>query len=147
MAASLQHPAPPPLPATLQDWDASLKIKPKQTINDMVHDMHRRLLADPERGPRYARYLDAIYDEQAVEKAMDIDDAKAAEMIREKASEDGQYHDLAAESLSAIRKALRVVLRRFGQSRQERAQTVAGVRVPDENPPPREERNYGGDGE
>jgi hypothetical protein len=138
----LHRPDPPPLPATLEAWDAQRKAQPPRTINDMVDDIHRRMLADPERAAAYTRFLAAIYDEQAVKRKLEIDDTMAAQMLRTKAAEDEQYHELARESLGAIVKALHVVLRRFGETRMERARRVSGVRVPDENPPPREERSY-----
>lgn len=144
-ATPLHRPAAPPLPVTLDDWDAQRKSKVSRTINDLVEDIHRRLLSDPQRSADYQKLMAAIYDEQAVERKLIADDVLCAQMIREKASEDDTYVDLAKESLGAIMQAHQVVLRRYGQSRKDRRDTVGGVRVPD-GEPPREDRNYG-DGE
>jgi hypothetical protein len=146
-ATPLHRPAPPPLPVTLDDWDAQRRSKINRTINDLVEDIHRRLLADPERSLMYQKLMAAIYDEQAVERKLVVDDVMLAQMIREKSSQDDTYVDLAKESLGAIMQAHQVVLRRYGQSRKDRREMVGGVRVPEEQQqPPRKEYNNG-DGE
>ena len=58
------------------------------------------------------------------------DDAFAAEMIRESADENSP---LKKEKTSSIAKSLRVVLKRFHQSRDERRQSLGGEIVSDEN--------------
>src|SRR5262245_61916 len=114
-------PTPPTLPATTEDYLVHRKLTANRAINDHVEDVHLRLIEDES----YAALLFAIYDEQAVEKSLDVDDVMAAQKIREKAVKEGNS-DLAHESLAAIIKALHVVLRRYGFSRIERRNMVGG---------------------
>ena len=67
---------------------------------------------------KFNRYLQAVYDEQAVEGSLAADNIGAAIMIREKAIELGL--PLADEKWATISKSLGVVLRRYGLSRKER---------------------------
>jgi hypothetical protein len=73
---------------------------------------------------QFQSYLDAVYDEQAVEGSLSIDNAKAAELLRDKAIKTGSR--VGQEKLATIVKSLNVVLRRYGFSRNERRNLVAG---------------------
>ena len=73
---------------------------------------------------QFQTYLDAVYDEQAVEGSLAIDNVKAAELIREKATAIGNR--VSQEKLATIVKSLNVVLRRYGFSRNERRNLVGG---------------------
>jgi len=89
--------------------------------NDLVDDIHCVLVIEND---DYRRYLQAVWNKQAVEGSLATDDIMAATMIRNKAKEMGS--ELANEELAAIVKALRVVLRRYGSSRKERRNMVGG---------------------
>lgn len=108
-----------PVPATLDKWVRQLKQK--RTIYDFVEDIHRVLMGSDD-NVDYRRWLDAISDDQAIEGSMLIDDSKAAEIIRDYAKDNGIV-DVANAKLAAVVRALKVVLRRYGVSRQERGDT------------------------
>lgn len=111
------------VPRKVEDWHRS--IKAKITLNDMVEEVHLTLLGDE----RYQAYLDATYDEQAVEGSLTYDDAMAAEMIRVKAN-DMEKAYLASQKLATIAKALRIVLKRYNEGRKQRRYRVHGEQVP-----------------
>jgi hypothetical protein len=84
-------------------------------FNDQVEAIHLSLLDNDE----YRAFLAALDNKQAVEGSLFDDDVMAAKMIREQAAKLG-YVEVAQAKLTAIVKALRVVLRRYGMSRKER---------------------------
>lgn len=108
-----------PVPARLEDWQR--KLKTKRTLNDMAEDLHMGLVVDPE----YLAWLDATSDAEAKEGSTKIDDVFAAKMIRDKAQALG-ISAVADETLAAVKDALGVVLRRYGQSRKQRRNTLGG---------------------
>jgi hypothetical protein len=115
---------PAPLPAKIDDWER--KNKSSLTLNDHVESVHRTLWDSDE---EYRRYLEAVWDSDAVEGSLAIDNVKAAEMIREKALKlDG--NPVGTKKLDTIVRSLNVVLRRYENSRKERRETVQGVMVP-----------------
>jgi hypothetical protein len=119
---------PDPLPARLEDWKRNIKID--RTLNDYVEDVHRALLVNDEDGERYRSLLDAVYDEDAVEGSLSIDNALAAQMIRTYAMDQNTKHFLANKKIATISKSLNVVMRRYNASRSERRNMVGGVVVP-----------------
>lgn len=66
----------------------------------------------------YLRLLAAMYDAQAVEGSLIIDNAMAAARIRKIAKKNGS--PLQWENLATISKFLNIVMRRYGQSREQR---------------------------
>ncbi|MGD9617437.1 MAG: hypothetical protein AB7H90_20255 [Alphaproteobacteria bacterium] len=113
--------SPVPLPPTRGDLAVLRKLKAKlKPLNDQVEEVFEQLIEDE----KFNRYLQAVYDEQAVEGSLAADNIGAAIMIREKALELG--YSLADEKWATISKALGVVLRRYGLSRKERKNTVNG---------------------
>jgi hypothetical protein len=122
---------PPPLPATLAEWDAARDVKSSLTLNDRVETQHRYLSASD---PNYPKYLWAVFDEQAVEGSLTDDDHEAARRIRE-LSETKEHADpvIAGEKIASIKKSLRIVLRRYHQGRKERKNMVGGQIVPDDD--------------
>lgn len=131
MQSTALRPVPQQLPATTEAFLAHRKMKERRTINDRVEDAHLKLINNE----TYRALLFAIFDEQAIEASMEIDDVLAAKMIRDQAA-DLHDEELAAEKLATIVKSLRVVLRRYGFSRKERREQVGGVTV---TPEPTEE--------
>ena len=121
MGQLVRKPAPHPLPITKEELEAHLKVFHEPTLNDVVHSYHVAMWEDPQ----YHRYLDAVYDEDAVEGSLALDNGEAARMIRERAIAADDKR-LATKKLATISKALNVVLRRYGISRKERAREVAG---------------------
>ena len=128
MAEQLHKPRPDPLPARLEDWKRNIKID--RTLNDYVEDAHCALLTSDEDGERYRALLDAVYDEDAVEGSLSVDNALAAQMIRNHATDQNPKHLLASKKIATISKSLGVVLRRYNYSRAERRNTVGGTVVP-----------------
>lgn len=116
---------PPALPKTSEAHLAHRKLKAKRTLNDLVEDVHIALVENE----KYLRFLEAVYNEQAVEGSLDADNHEAARMIREKAEKMG-YSELAREKLATISKALKIVLRRYDFDRNTRRNTVRGEVVP-----------------
>jgi hypothetical protein len=135
------RPKPVPLPATIADWDAARKVKLDRTLNDHIEVLHRDLLVHPDDKVRsmYEAYLDAVYDEDAVEGSLSADNIEASRMIRDHAREVIGENDtvrddyVASKKLATIVKALNVVLRRYGASRNQRAVTIDGHPVPNGN--------------
>ncbi len=120
-----------PLPATRDEMIERRKIKSTKTLNDWVDDIHITLYGDNE---PYTTYLDAVYDEMAVEGSLAIDNAKAAEIIRDYARNDSHPRPyIAKQKLASIVKALNVVLRRYCISRKERAIMIGDEAVPNDN--------------
>jgi hypothetical protein len=122
-----------PLPATLEDMLARRKGASSRTLNSYVDEIHKGLWSDysdkPEAlGKRYRMLLDAVYDEQAVEGSLSIDNAEAARIIRNQAAKAG-FDYVAAQKLAPIVKALNIVLKRYKMTRKERA-----VRINDNDP-------------
>lgn len=122
------RPRPEALPATGADLDARLKFPASRTLNDFVQDIHRKLWFSENLD--YRNLLDAVYDEDAVEGSLSIDNAKAAEMIRDYAKDQNHGEPyVAGKKLATIVKALNVVLRRYKMSRKERATRMEGEEV------------------
>lgn len=103
------------LPSTVAMLVEQKKTKQKATLNDMIDALHLSLWEDPE----YQKFLDAVYNEQAVEGSTACDDVEASRMLRKKAREQGNQY-IAGLKLATIMKGLHVVLRRYGISRKER---------------------------
>ena len=122
-----RKPLPLPLPENRNKLMMLRKIKERQNLNDMVEEVHLDLYDNDD----YQVLLYATYDEQAVEGSLAADNVLAARMIREHAIDHMPHlSKLGQEKLATIAKALSVVLRRYGQSRQERRITVGGEVVP-----------------
>jgi hypothetical protein len=121
-AAQLK-PRPAPLPAKINQWERF--IKQERTLNDMVEEIHRLLVDESE---DYRNYLEAVYDEDAVEGSLAADNTMAAMMIREKAQTQGS--EVAHKKLATISKALNIVMRRYHADRKRRRNTVGGEFVP-----------------
>jgi len=115
------------LPTNTAAHLAHRKLKAKRTLNDMVEDIHLSLVEDA----KYIGFLDAVYDEQAVEGSLAADNLEAAHMIREKAVKIGS--DIRKERKATIAKSLNIVLRRYEWSRKERRNIVDGEIVRTEN--------------
>jgi len=122
----IRRPDPPPLPKTVQELEAGRVFENERNLNDYVEDAVLDLYA---KDKRFVEFLYAVYDEQAVEGSLAIDNAEAATLIREW----GKKHEIdqiTREKKATIVKAMNVVLRRFGKSRKERKNTVHGEIVP-----------------
>lgn len=107
-----------PLPATVDDMLARRTNATNRTLNDFVDDIHKVLWS--RNNSEYRALLDAVYDEDAVEGSLSIDNAKAAELIRDHAKK-AEIDYIANKKLATIVKALTVVLRRYKMTRKERA--------------------------
>jgi hypothetical protein len=117
------QPRPAPLPVKMKDWVRANKSS--LTLNDHVEAIHQSLW---DTSDEYRAFLEAVWDSDAVEGSLAIDNTMAAMLIREKAAKvDG--NPVAHKRLDTIVKSLGVVLRRYQNSRKERRDTVAGTRV------------------
>ena len=116
---------PPPLPANRSSLLAQRVGQMRRTLNDLVEEAHISLYENV----RYNSFLNAVYDEQAVEGSLSADNIMAATMIREHATKN-EDNPLAGEKLATIAKALGVVLRRYEISRKERRNMIHGETVP-----------------
>src|SRR6266498_3771777 len=106
-----------PLPATREEMLSRRIGKPRLTLNDYVEEIYVALWTQD---GDFMRYLDAVYDEEAVEGSLSIDNSKAAECIRLYAK-NNNVPIVAGKKLATIVKALNVVLRRYGMTRKQRA--------------------------
>jgi hypothetical protein len=113
-----------PLPKTVADLMAFRKTKSARTLNDLVEAAYLKLYDNE----KFNAYLNAVYDEQAVEGSTSIDNAMAALMIKELAKKDGVV-ELSSQKLASISKALNIVGRRYGFSRKERQNMLHGEPV------------------
>jgi hypothetical protein len=109
------RPPPPPLPATRADLLAGYKLKRRRTINDLVEEIIVKLW---DKDQKFMRYVEAIYDSDAVEGSMAEDDTMAALIIRDTATK--EKSEVADKNLHTIKLAMKIGLRRFGVSRPER---------------------------
>ena len=114
------RPEPAKLPDTVSGALAHRKLKQRPTLNDEVESLMLLVWEDDQ----FQSYLDAVYDSQAIEGSLAIDNVKLAELIRDKAKAIGNR--VAQEKLATIVKSLNVVLRRYGFSRKERRDVVSG---------------------
>jgi hypothetical protein len=105
------------LPTTVQGLMDLKKSKTKKSLHDQVEAIHLQLWVNG----TYRKFLDAVYNSQAVEGSMIADDFEAARMIREEARENGNHY-VAEQNLTTLKQSLGVVMRRFGVSRKERAE-------------------------
>lgn len=123
----IARPRSVPLPATLEDMLARRKIAASRTLNSYVDEIHQKLWMDYSDSPdapgfKYRKLLDAVYDEQAVEGSLSIDNAEAARMIRDFARHKSHTIDyIANQKLASLVKALNIVLKRYKMTRKERA--------------------------
>lgn len=119
------RPVPPKIPSTPDKFLKLRKLKAQRTLNDQIEDIHIALLDNP----AYMAFLEAVYDEQAVEGSLAADNIMAASVIRDKAAkmDNGALRN---QKLATIAKALGVVLRRYGVSRKERRNMIGGEIVP-----------------
>jgi hypothetical protein len=85
--------------------------------------------------PDFRKWLNACWDSEALEGAKVADDFRAADMIQAycQRKEFPELHYIGRKNLWTIRSSMNVVLRRFGMSRKQRAQTVAGEIVPNDD--------------
>lgn len=126
-AAPIQRRPPLPVPREIANWVRKTEFH--RTINDMVEDIHLALIVDHD---DYREYLDAVWDEQAVEGSLALDNGEAARIIRDEAKK-RNVTKVATAKLSVIVKALNIVLRRYGVSRSERRNSVGGETVSPNN--------------
>lgn len=113
-----------PLPATALDFANAYKLKNTGTLNDQVEQVVRVLIDVP----AFRTLIDAVYDEDSVEGKMYLDDAAAANMIRDYAKENNGPALLMQAKLVTLVRAMKVVLRRFSAGREDRR----GVAAPTE---------------
>jgi hypothetical protein len=122
------RPLPAPLPATTEKWLEQRTLKAEPTLNDVVEQLHWKLVNDK----LYRSYLEAVWDEDAIEGSLAADNFKAAEMLRLAAKSDNG-NIVGTKKLATIVKSMNVVLRRYHNSRKERRNTVGGEVVPNEH--------------
>jgi hypothetical protein len=127
MANNLK-PKPTPLPTTIDEWER--KVKDQPTLNDQVEALHRSFYNE---SAEYRDFLEAVWDSDAREGSLAIDNTMAAQALRCKAQEVDNGGPIATKKLDTIVKALNVVLRRYEKDRKTRRNTVAGVRVANPN--------------
>ena len=119
----------PDLPASLADLTPKVRRLPN--INDQVHSVFDRLFEDQsERGTQFRRALNATNNAGAWQGSMIADDFAASIMIKEAADRYGGYDLVEGANWTQIRLALRVVMRRWGISREERRNMLGEEIVP-----------------
>ncbi len=114
-----------PLPVTREDLLAHRKVLKIPTLNDSVEVVVLRIWEDPQ----YQRLVKAVTNSEAVEGSLSDDDVAAAGYLREFAKANG-VDDVGKANTKAIRTAMGVVLRRYGQSREQRRFIVSGETAP-----------------
>ena len=114
-----------PLPATRDELLARKTMKRGPSLNDDVDRIHVILWDNPD----YQRFLNAVFDSDAVEGSCTADNFEAARMIRSYATENKDFYYVSKKNLTTLVKSMSVVLRRYHMSRHERAMTVQGETV------------------
>src|SRR5262245_55423262 len=128
--ATMLRPMPPPLPATRADLLAGYKLKRRRNINDLVEEIIVKLWDNDE---NFMKYVQAIYDSDAVEGSLEEDDVMAALIIRDVAKKEKQT-EVMNKNLHTIKLAMKVGLRRFGVSRPERDEQAQRLAAPPTDP-------------
>lgn len=114
-----------PLPKTTSELMAQrIKVIPLTRLNDLVEDVVLVLIEDE----AFKGYLEAVYDEQAVEGSLSTDNIFAAMMIRDYARAHG-IPQIAKEKAHVISRALNIVAKRYGMGRKERRVELGGEPV------------------
>ena len=113
------------LPNTVEEFRDWRDVSSNRNLNDIVEELHLILYRDD----KYRLFLDAVYDEQAIEGSLGADNIMAAQMIRDLAKKQNRP-EAAAQKLATISKSLGVVLRRYNASRKLRRDTVGGKVYP-----------------
>lgn len=116
-----------PLPMSVEDMLSQRKVAVTRNLNDYLDDIHISLWghSDDVIRERYRAALDAVWDEDAIEGSLAMDNGIAATIIRDYAKEKS-IPQVATKKLATIVKSMNVVLRRYGMSRKERRMTVGG---------------------
>ena len=113
----------PALPDTRAGLLATRRMVRQPSLIDRVEEYHALLWDSPE----YREFHQAVFDEDAVEGDLDLDDAAAAQMIRTLAREQKDTY-VGTKTTKAIRTALRWAVKRFENgSREERRE--AGLKT------------------
>ena len=117
------------LPTNVEDFRERREIASARTLNDIVDEIVLTLY----RNEKFRRFLDAVYDEQAVEGSLAADNIMAATMIRDEAKRLSRP-EAADQKLATLSKSHGVVLRRYKATRKARRDMIGGKVVPpDEN--------------
>ena len=116
---------PPPLPETRANLLAQYRLKRKRSINDLVEEIIIKLW---DSDGDFMRYLDAVWNEQAVEGSIDEDDTMAAQIIRNFAKKENNSA-VSEQNLRTIKLAMRVGLRRVGVDRPTREEQAMTPRL------------------
>ena len=115
---SLIHPRGEPLPATTDEWNLRLVAKTKLKLVDEVHQFHLELVNDPE----YRKFINPLWNEDAVEGSNKADDLEAAHLIRELAKDQRPNSLTAKATKHAIAGKLGFAQGRHNLSRRQRRQ-------------------------
>jgi len=129
MNKSVTHLPAPPLPPTRTSLLGQRAVEMRRTLNDQVEDVVLELWDNSQ----FQAYLHAVWDEQAQEGSLSLDNGKAAEMIRDHVRGTNATSEIATSKLATIVKALGVVMRRYGISRKERRNMVHNETVEGNN--------------
>jgi hypothetical protein len=117
-----RRPAKPALPVDYQALSNSYKLKTARSLNDQVETYFRKLFENP----KFKGYIDEIFDDESKTGKLAYDDLRATDMIIEAAKADGNNYIVSHKEAQIVR-ALRVVMNRFGLSRQARRSDSEGV--------------------
>lgn len=96
------------------------------SLNDAVDTIHETLLDDE----AYIRLLEPVYNPEAVNGSLIVDDVMAAQMIKAYASEHG-HEVVRRNNLTAIMRAMHTVWRRWNLDRKSRRNSDHGEPGPD----------------
>ena len=121
--------APPPLPVNIDYWVRRAKLH--RTLNDQVEELHLAIMRSGEDIEGYVALLQAVHDAHAVEGSCSADNLLAAMRIREAAT--AAKSPVSKEKLAVISHSLNIVMKRWGVSRKQRCNSVAGQSVPTGN--------------
>lgn len=115
-----------PLPATTAEFLERRKSQINRSLNDLVEELHLQLFENE----KYRGFLEATYNEDALEGSLHADDHEAARILRLHAREVNcvQVKD---KKIATIAKVLNKVLAKYDSTRRQRRNTVGGEVVKD----------------
>jgi hypothetical protein len=117
--------SPTGLPTTVAGFDAARVRGPRLSLNDLVEQLMRKAWD----AGNYRRYLDATNKADTIEGSFYADDLKAAEYIRNLAS-DQDVEEIANQKLTTLAHCQLIVLNRRGLSREQRRNMIGTYFVP-----------------
>jgi hypothetical protein len=110
-----------PLPGTVEELRQQYRMKRKLSYVDMLQPIHEKAYEDP----NFRRYCASTCNEDSTEGRLDIDEMKAAEILRDIARQDDPRSVIAQLNIATIMNKHKYVKNRFNISPWQRRVVIA----------------------